>query len=118
MIYRVLADAVVVVHLGFIAFVAGGPLLAWRRPRLIWWHLPALAWAGWGVVVGVTCPLTPLEQHLRRLAGQEGYEGGFVDHYLEGVVYPGEHLVLARGAVALLIAAGYVGLGRRVLLGR
>jgi hypothetical protein len=84
MLYRLLADAVVLVHLGFIAFVAIGGMLAWRWPRLVWLHLPAAGYALAIVTVGFTCPLTPLEKHLRHLAGQAGYPGGFVDHYLTG----------------------------------
>lgn len=110
MLFRVLADAVVVVHFGFILFVAGGPMLAWRWPRLVWAHVPALAWGVTTVTVGVPCPLTPLEKHLRRLAGSEGYEGGFVDNYIEGVVYPERYTSVLRAAAAVLIVAGYVGL--------
>ncbi len=110
MVYRVLADAVVVVHFGFIVFVAVGPLLAWRCPRLVWFHLPALAWAAAAVTIGVRCPLTPLEKRLRELAGEEGYDGGFVDHYIENVIYPGGYTAPLRVLAAVLIAVGYVGL--------
>ena len=88
MIYRVLADLVVVTHLAFVAFVILGGLMALRWPRVAWIHLPA---AGWGALVelaGWICPLTPLENHLRRLGGQTGYGGGFVEHYLIPVLYP------------------------------
>ncbi len=114
MLYRLLADLVVVVHVAFIVFVAAGAILAWRRPWLVWLHAPSLAWALAGVTVGMSCPLTPLEKSLRRLAGEEGYAGGFVDHYLEGVVYPGSLTPLLRGLAALAIVAGYAGLRARL----
>ncbi len=89
--YRILADLVVVVHLGFVLFVALGGLLALRWRPVVWAHLPA---AVWGVLIelfGWTCPLTPLENRLRLLSGGADYAGGFIEHYLLPVLYP-EHL--------------------------
>ncbi|UFQ98733.1 DUF2784 domain-containing protein [Pseudomonas wenzhouensis] len=88
MFWRMAADALVVVHLGFILFVMLGGLLLLRWPRLIWLHVPAVAW---GVIVEclhLGCPLTPWENQLRRMAGQAGYEGGFIEHYLIPLIYP------------------------------
>ena len=113
MVYRLLADFVVVVHFAFILFVAGGALLAWRRPWLLWLHVPSLGWALAGITVGVPCPLTSVEKSLRDLAGQEGYAGGFVDQYIEGVVYPGSLTPLLRALAAVAIVAGYAGLRLR-----
>ena len=87
--YRALADFVVVVHIAFVAFVVAGGLLVLRRPRLAWLHLPA---AVWGVLIefaGWICPLTPLENAFRARGGEAGYSGGFVEHYLLPVLYPG-----------------------------
>ncbi len=112
--YRVLADVVVIVHFGFIMFVAAGALLAWRWPTLVWAHVPALAWGVGTVTIGFPCPLTGLEKGLRRLAGDEGYDSGFVDRYLEGVVYPAEHAFALRSLAAVAIIVGYLGLRRRV----
>ena len=109
MVYRLLADLVVVVHLAFIAFVAAGGLIAWRWPWLVWVHLPVVVWAAAIIAIGFTCPLTPLEKHFRRHAGADAYDGGFIDHYLTGVVYPGEHIALARASVAVLIVVAYAG---------
>lgn len=88
MIYRWLADAVVVLHLGFVVFVVLGGFLLRRWPKLIYAHLPA---AVWGVLIefaGWTCPLTPLENSFRARGGEAGYAGGFVDHYIIPVLYP------------------------------
>ncbi len=60
----------------------------WRWPRLAWLHLPAAAWAGWVVSAGWICPLTPLENALRRSAGEAGYGGSFQEHYLLALIYP------------------------------
>lgn len=88
MIFRVLADAVVVLHLGFVAFVVLGGLLVLRWPRLAWLHLPCAAWGALIEFADWVCPLTPLENRLRALGGEAGYSGGFVEEYLLGVLYP------------------------------
>lgn len=113
MLYRIFADGVMTVHLAFIMFVAVGAVLAWRWPALLWVHLPALAWGVGTVTIGFPCPLTSLEKGLRRLAGTEGYEGGFVDHYLEDVIYPDEYTIVLRALAVVTIVAGYLGLLRR-----
>ncbi|MFZ5470273.1 MAG: DUF2784 domain-containing protein [Myxococcota bacterium] len=114
MFYRLAADAVVVLHLAFIVFIVAGGFLTWRWPRLAFIHLPL---AVWGVAVqwmGWVCPLTPLENVLRRAAGESGYTEGFVEHYIIPLVYsPGltHGLQWAMGAVVLLAnAVAYVGL--------
>jgi hypothetical protein len=88
MTYRVLADLLVVLHLAFILFVILGGFAVLRRPRLAWAHLPAALWGAGIEFIGGICPLTPLENHFRALAGQAGYAGGFVEHYVLPVVYP------------------------------
>lgn len=113
MLYRFLADVVVVVHLAFIIFVATGSLLAWRWPAVVWAHLPAVAWGAGTVAVGFLCPLTPLEKSLRAAAGDAGYPGGFVDHYVEGVVYPEEYTGALQAVAAAAVLVGYAGLLRR-----
>ena len=88
MIYRVLADSVLVFHLGFVLFVCVGGLLALRWPRVLWVHLPAALWGIWVEFSSTVCPLTPLENHFRRLGGEAGYSGGFIAHYILPVLYP------------------------------
>lgn len=73
---------------GFILFVLFGGLLPLRWPRLAWLHLPAVAWGCAVEFLGLPCPLTPLENRLRRAAGDAGYSGGFVEHYLLPLIYP------------------------------
>ena len=86
--YRLLADLLVLIHLGFVLFVVLGGLLVLRRPRLAWLHLPAAAWGAFIEAVGWICPLTPLENALRQHAGEAGYAGGFIEHYIIAVLYP------------------------------
>lgn len=88
MAHRILADAVLVVHFAFAAFVAVGGFLVLRWPRAAWLHLPCALYGAAIELVGWICPLTPLEGHLRRAAGQAGYAGGFLDHYVGGILYP------------------------------
>ena len=89
MLYQFLADAVVVLHLGFVAFVVLGGLLALRWPHAAWMHLPAAVWGAWVEFAGWICPLTPLENWLRRQSGGgAGYSAGFVEHYVIPVLYP------------------------------
>ncbi|MFN2309332.1 MAG: DUF2784 domain-containing protein [Gammaproteobacteria bacterium] len=82
------ADLVVTMHFGFILFVILGGLLVSRWRRVAWLHLPAAAWGASIGYFGWTCPLTPLENHLRVVAGQGGYPHGFIQEYLEPLVYP------------------------------
>ncbi len=86
--YQLLADAVLIVHLLFIAFVLGGGLLALRWPRLAWVHVPAAAWGALIEFAGLTCPLTPLENYFLERAGEIPYHGGFIAHYLHVIIYP------------------------------
>jgi uncharacterized protein DUF2784 len=106
MLYRLLADLVVGLHFVFVLFVVLGGLLALRWPRAAWFHLPAAIWgAGIEFVQGI-CPLTPLENHLRRLGGEAGYSGGFVEYYLLPVLYPAglnQNVQLGIGVFVLLL---------------
>jgi hypothetical protein len=88
-IYRLAADGVVVFHLAFICFaVLGGWLVLLRGLRWAWLHLPACAWGVWIELSHGICPLTPLENGFRHHAGESGYSGDFIDHYLIPLIYP------------------------------
>jgi hypothetical protein len=105
MLLRSLADLVVLAHLAFVAFAALGGLAALKWPRVAWIHLPAVIWAALIEYAGWVCPLTPLENALRRAGGEAGYAGGFVERYLIPVLYPED-----------LTRAVQIGLGTAVLL--
>jgi imidazolonepropionase-like amidohydrolase len=85
---RLLADGIVLLHLGFVLFAVLGGLVVLFRPRLAWAHVPAAVWAAAVEIGGWWCPLTPLENRLRRAAGDAAYEGGFVERYLLPCLYP------------------------------
>ena len=113
MLHEILLATVVLVHFGFMLFVPTGALLSWRWPRLAWAHLAASAWAAGSLTVGLPCPLTAIEKSLRRWSGATGYEGGFVDHYIEDVIYPQELSSVLRAVAVALMVAGYAGLLQR-----
>jgi hypothetical protein len=85
--YRVLAEIVLALHFCFVVFVIFGGLLVLRRRSIAWLHLPAV---GWGILIEFflwTCPLTTLENRLRQLGGEAGYDTGFIDYYTSAVLY-------------------------------
>ena len=121
MLYRLLADAVVTFHGLFILFVVFGGFVAWRWRWVAAIHLPC---AVWGMLIefrGWICPLTPLENSLRARAGQAGYSGGFIEHYLLPAMYPAgltPRIQAALGSAVLVInAVAYAVLIRRLTRG-
>ena len=106
MSYGLAADALVILHAAFIAFVVFGGLLALRWRWLAALHLPA---AAWGVLIeafGWTCPLTPLELSWRAAAGEAGDDGGFIERYLVVALYPPGLTRAAQWALAALLLLG------------
>ena len=106
MIYRVLADAVLLIHLGFIIFVVVGGFLVARWPRVMWPHLATVTWGAVVEFTPASCPLTPIEVYFRTLGGQAGYEGTFIDRYVTSLIYPdagGYGTQVAFGILAIVI---------------
>jgi uncharacterized protein DUF2784 len=106
MIYRALADGILVLHLGFVVFVALGGLLLPRWGGVAYIHIPAAIWGALIEFTGGNCPLTPLEQQFRRLGGEEGYAGGFIEHYFTAALYPAgltRGMQLALGTLVLVV---------------
>ncbi len=110
--YQLGADGVMLVHFLFIAFALFGSFLLLRWPKIIWLHVPALCWGMYIELSGNICPLTPLENHFRELAGEATYYGGFIAHYLGPIIYPEG---LTRGwqyfAFGVLVLANAIGYG-------
>jgi len=106
MLYRIAADSLVLFHLAFILFVLFGGLLALKWRPVIWLHLPAAAWGVAVELFHLPCPLTRWENLLRHLAGQDGYGGGFIEHYVLALIYPAgltPQIQLGLGTLVLLI---------------
>lgn len=88
MIFRLLADLTVVLHLAFVLFVVLGGLLVIRHRAVAWVHIPAAAWGAWVEFAGWICPLTPLENWLRERGGGSVYSSSFVERYIVPTLYP------------------------------
>lgn len=121
---RLLADLVLSLHFLFVLFVVLGGLLALRWRWVVWVHLPAAVWGTLIELGGWICPLTPLEKSLRERAGEGGYEGGFIEHYLLPILYPGgltREIQLGLGAAVVgvnLLIYAYVFRARRARAGQ
>src|SRR5262245_22316282 len=105
MIYRALAGLVVALHMAFVLLAALGGFLAFKCRRAAWFHIPAALWAALIEFAGWECPLTPLENWLRRLGGEAGYHTGFIDRYPIPVIY------LSLFTSGLPVALGFLVLG-------
>jgi len=112
MMYRILADLVVGLHFVFVLFVVGGGLLVLRWPKVAFVHLPAAVWGAAIEFAGWICPLTPLENSLRRQAGEGGYSTGFIEHYLLPILYPS---ALTRD-IQVLLGAAVIGVNLTIYL--
>ena len=116
--YGLLADLVLALHLGVVLFVVGGLVLVVAGHLRGWgWvdaygfraaHLGAIAFVVAESWLGIVCPLTTLESWLRGRAGSGGYGGGFVEHWLQALLYydaPWWAFAIAYTVFGLLVAA-------------
>ena len=104
------ANLLVLLHLAFVLFVVFGAILVRYRRWVMWVHLPAALWGAFISAIGGVCPLTPWENHLRQLAGQSGYQGGFIEHYIIPVLYPSALTLDLQRAEAVFVVVVNVGL--------
>ncbi len=116
MFFALLTTLILVVHFAYLAYVVTGGFLAWRWPRTVVLHVAA---AAWGLLIvtnpwGWQCPLTYAERWSRARAGQEGLEAGFVDRYLEGVIYPERYTLLLQVLVGVAVVGSWIGLWWRL----
>ncbi|MBA3013292.1 MAG: DUF2784 domain-containing protein [Proteobacteria bacterium] len=88
MVYSILANIILAAHLIFILFVVFGSLVVFYKRWVFWLHIPAVIYGSLVEFSGWICPLTPLENHVRALAGQSGYAHSFVQEYLLKTIYP------------------------------
>jgi Protein of Unknown function (DUF2784) len=116
--YSALAISVLFLHALFILWVVFGALLTRARPILRWLHIASLVWGILTELVPWPCPLTVLETWLEGKAGVEPYQGGFLLHYLDNLVYPdisGTVLTVAGVSICALNLAFY---GRQIWIAR
>lgn len=112
--YRIVAEVTMVVHFAFLVYVVIGGFLAWRWPRAFWPHLAAASWGFLSVVANLPCPLTSIENWGRRSAGDRwDVAAGFIDTYIEGVIYPERYTALLQALVAAAVAVSWAVAGLR-----
>lgn len=109
MVDRVLAEITTVLHFTVVAYVVFGGFLSWRWPKTIIPHALVVAWVVLATTLSMACPLTTLEDHLRRWGGQPGLRNGFIGTYLTGVLYPAQYAELMRWLVAVVVAISWLG---------
>jgi hypothetical protein len=110
MAYAALAVAVLAVHFAYLGYVVLGGFLAWRWPRTVWVHLVAVGWGVALIAVGLDCPLTQAQNWARLRAGQPALTGGFVDQYVEGVLYPQRYTPVVQALVVIFVVGSWIGL--------
>jgi hypothetical protein len=103
--YALLADLLLLAHGAFVLFVIAGGLLVLRWPRVAWAHLPAALWGAGIEFTGRICPLTPIENAWRHAAGEAAYQGGFIEHYVTAVLYPGGLTRAAQVVLGVIVLA-------------
>lgn len=106
MIEKIAADFIVLFHFAFILFVIIGGFLVLKWRWIIWLHIPCAIWGALIEFAGWICPLTPWENQLRIAAGNTGYRGGFIEHYILPIIYPSgltRELQLILGSLVILI---------------
>src|SRR5262245_8541034 len=106
MLYKLAANTLALIHFAFILFVVLGGLLLLKWPKLVWVHIPAAVWGALIEFAGWYCPLTSMENAMLRRAGEAGYTGGFVAHYIFRLIYPAgltRGLEIAIGAFVLVV---------------
>jgi membrane protein implicated in regulation of membrane protease activity len=109
-LYRLLADLVMVAHGALLIFFVIAGFLAWRWQWVLWPHLLVVLWNLSTVVFGISCPLTALEKNLRVRGGEQPYAGGYIQHYIDGTVYPAGYTWLVQIVCFALVLISYAGL--------
>jgi hypothetical protein len=107
--YQLLTKLIIGLHFAWLLYIVFGGFLAWRWPRMIWPHLAAAAWGAGIVLGGLECPLTDAENWARAQAGSEVSTAGFIDRFVEGVIYPQQYTRLLQALAVVIIAGSWVG---------
>ncbi len=110
MVYRALADVVMVIHGSLLVFFIIGGFLAWRWIHVVWAHAVVTGWNLVIVLLDFGCPVTAAEKTLRRRGGEQPYAGGYIQHYLDGTIYPEGYTWLVEIVAFTVLVASYIGL--------
>jgi hypothetical protein len=116
--WPLLSDIVIALHYGFLLYLIVGGFIAWRWPWTIVAHLLAAVWAVFIVATSVECPLTALQNVIREHAGQARLRGGFIDLYVQGVLYPSGWDMVSQIVVGLVVLGSWIGFVRRARTSR
>ena len=111
--YLFSAILILILHLGFITWVIFGAAVTRSRTVLTAIHILSLVWALLVEVFPLACPLTLVENWLELRAGTAPYQGGFLLHYLDLLVYPNLPPILLTGAAVLVVMVNVVVYARR-----
>ncbi|MBN1380220.1 MAG: DUF2784 domain-containing protein [Deltaproteobacteria bacterium] len=106
MIYQIVTDLIVILHLLFICFALAGGLLVLKWRHIAWLHLPAVLWAACIEFVGGICPLTPLENWLSARSGGSVYLLDFIEQYILKLIYPESltpHMQIVLGLMVIFV---------------
>jgi hypothetical protein len=117
-LYSALAILVLILHALFILWVIFGALVTRSRPVLRWLHIVSLVWGILTELLPWPCPLTVLENWLEAKSGVEPYQGGFLLHYLDKLVYPDISATLLTVAGVIICALNLVLYGRQMWIAR
>jgi hypothetical protein len=117
-LYSALAVLVLILHALFILWVVFGALVTRSRPVLRWLHVVSLVWGMLTELLPLPCPLTRLENSLEAKAGVQPYQGGFLLHYLDKLVYPDISATLLTVAGVIICALNLVLYGRQMWIAR
>lgn len=112
--YTIVVILTVALHFVFLGYLIVGGFLAWRWPATFGLHIAAVVWGAASLTVGLPCPLTDLERYARARAGMADMApGGFIEHYLTGVLYPVEWTTLIQALAFVAVLLSWVGLNIR-----
>jgi hypothetical protein len=117
-VYFALAVVVLFLHALFIVWIVFGAFVARSRPVLRWLHIASLVWGILTELLPWPCPLTVLENWLEAKAGVQPYEGGFLLHYLDKLVYPDISATVLTVAGVVICALNLAFYGRQILIAR
>ena len=87
-IFEIFATLTLLLHFSFILFVIFGALLILRFKKIIYFHIPAVAWGAYIELSHSICPLTHLENYFLKKAGKDQYSIDFIENYVFKIIYP------------------------------